>query len=40
VTLGVEETHEQALPTILCPDGRAGDYVTIGAAATEVRRPR
>ena len=32
VTLGTEHPHGQALLTIVCPDGRSGDYLTIGTA--------
>lgn len=32
VTLGLEHPHGPALPTIVCPDRRASDYLTIGTA--------
>ena len=40
VTLGIEKPQDAALPTIVCPAGRAGDYLTIGTTAPQVRRPR
>jgi hypothetical protein len=39
VTLGIEAPQDAALPSIVCPGGRAGDYVTIGTAVPRRRRP-